>query len=55
MVYRNYNSDATEIIESTPFESKQENLFTFLSSKAKPTGGWGNEAVEVCFQSINKL
>jgi hypothetical protein len=54
MIYRNYNSSHAEVLESTPFESSLDNLFKFMS-KVAPKGGWGNEAVELTLQAVNKL
>ena len=42
------------LIQSTPFESDYLKLFEFLS-KVKVNGGMRNEAIEVCFQHINKM
>jgi hypothetical protein len=53
MVYRNYNSPFEEIIEGTTFETTPVNLKRFLD-KVQPKGGWGNEALEVLFQCLNK-
>jgi len=56
MIYRNYNSPIKELLESTAFESSPENLIQFLSTvRASGGGGTGREAIEVCFQSINRL
>lgn len=54
VIYRNYSSDSSAILQSTPFESDYAKLFEFLS-KVKTSGGMGNEAVEVCFQALNKM
>jgi hypothetical protein len=53
MIYRNYDSPAEEILESTAYENTPVNLRKFLGGVG-PKGGWGNEAIEVFFQSINK-
>lgn len=53
MIYRNYNSPYNKILESTAFESKPDNLKVFLS-KTTASGGWGNEAIEVLLQAVNK-
>jgi hypothetical protein len=53
MVYRNYNSPAEEIVEGTTFESTPVMLKQFLS-RVGPKGGWGNEAIEVLFQFLNR-
>jgi len=56
MIYRNYNSPINELLESTAFESSADNLIQFLSTvHASGGGGTGREAIEVCFQSINRL
>jgi hypothetical protein len=44
MVYRNYNSDANNILQSTAFENTSVNLRAFLE-KVEPDGGWVNEAI----------
>lgn len=46
VVYRNYSSQAEKILEASPWETKPENLRTFMG-KIKPSGGQGNEAVEI--------
>ena len=53
MVYRNYNSPAEQILESTAFESTPVNLKSFLNN-VQASGGWGPEAIEVAMQAINK-
>lgn len=53
MVYRNYNSPYEEILETTTYENTPHNLRKFLE-RVGPKGGWGNEAIEVFFQSLNK-
>lgn len=53
MVYRNYNSPFEEILETTAFENTPHNLRKFLE-RVGPKGGWGNEALEVFFQALNK-
>ena len=56
MAYRSYNSIYSELLESTPFESKEDNLFTFLG-QIKAKGGYyiDAQAVEVCLQAVNKF
>jgi hypothetical protein len=54
VVYRNYNSPSDEILQSTAFESTVVNLRKFLNSVVHK-GGWGNEAIEVLFQYLNRL
>lgn len=44
--YRNYNSPDDLILELTDWESKADNLFTFLD-KVRASGGWGREAAEL--------
>ena len=53
IVYRNYNCTAEMLLEKTNYEVKTEKLKNFLKS-IKPDGGWGHEAIEVCYQNINK-
>jgi len=45
-VYRNYNSDKDKILQTSPWESKPNNLRAFMDN-IDPEGGWGNEAVEI--------
>ena len=52
MIYRNYNSHPNNLLSCTAFESRPENLNTFMTS-VSPLDGWGNEAIEVAFQAIN--
>lgn len=53
MIYRNYNSPAELIIAGTAFENTPVKLREFLN-KVGPDGGWGNEALEVLFQRLNR-
>ena len=40
-IYRNYSNDYTDILSSTPFESKPEAVKAFLKN-VRPKGGQGN-------------
>jgi hypothetical protein len=53
ILYRNYNSTSEDIRVSTPFENTSTCLKNFLQ-KAVVSGGWGNEALEVFMQEVNK-
>ena len=46
VVYRNYNSTIDSILQSSPWETKPENLRAFME-KISPDGGWVNEAIEL--------
>ena len=46
VVYRNYNSNESEILQSSTWENKAHNLINFLKT-VYPDGGWGNEAIEM--------
>ena len=54
MVYRNYNSQAAELLQSCPFENDLSKLSTFIGT-IRASGGWGYEAVEAGLQALNKL
>ena len=54
MIYRNYNCSFDNILVSTPFENKSEDLEKFCST-VRVDGGIGLEAIEISFQAINKL
>ena len=53
-VYRNWNSTAEKVLETTSFETKPNNLRKFVQ-RISVDGGWGNEALEVFYQHINKI
>lgn len=53
MVYRNYNAPSEKLLERTTFESTAHNLKDFLKN-VEANYGWGNEAIEVAMQAINK-
>ena len=46
VVYRNYNSNESEILQLSSWENKAQNLINFLKT-VHPNGGWGNEAIEM--------
>lgn len=52
MIYRNYNSHYNSILEKTAFESRPDNLLTFIKD-VKASGGMGDEAIEICLQAVN--
>ena len=54
LVYRNYNSDASEFLQLSPFENDLNKLSTFIGS-IRASGGWVYEAVEAGLQALNKL
>lgn len=53
-VYRNYNCSAEMVFQSTPFESRVQNLVTFLKN-VKAGGGMGNEAIEIAYYHVNTM
>jgi len=50
-VYRNYNSGADKILETSPFSSKAIDLINFLQG-IKHEGGDRNEAIEVLYHNV---
>ena len=54
VLYRNYNSEHDQILETSTFDNQGQVLKNFIT-KSKVAGGWGNEAVEVALQYVNKL
>ncbi len=52
-VYRNYTNTQDTILEYSPWESKSENLRKFMD-KIGPSGGIGNEAIEIGFWHANQ-
>ena len=53
VVYRNYNSSKDKILQSSPWETKSQNLRAFMN-KIEVNGGWGNEAIEIGLWYANK-
>lgn len=53
VVYRNYNSREDRILQASPWESKPDNLRTFMYN-IQVEGGWGNEAIEIGLSYVNK-
>ncbi|CAF4640808.1 unnamed protein product [Rotaria sp. Silwood1] len=45
-IYRNYNSKANKILQTSSWETKASNLRAFMNT-IHPEGGWGNEAIEI--------
>ncbi|CAF4322129.1 unnamed protein product [Rotaria sp. Silwood2] len=53
VLYRNYNSRENKILQYSPWETKPDNLRTFMNT-INVEGGWGNEAIEIGFWHANK-
>jgi len=53
VLFRNYDQSQEDILVSSGWEMKPENLFNFLNS-TKCFGGWGNEAIELCLNDALK-
>ena len=53
VVYRNYNSEEDKILQASPWETKPDNLRTFMNN-IEVEGGWGNEAIEIGLWYANK-
>ena len=53
VVYRNYNCNENTILQHSTWESKPENLQSFMSS-IYPAGGLGREAIEIGFAHVNE-
>ncbi len=51
-VYRNYSSPIDKILQSSPWESKANNLYQFIDT-ITTSGGMGNEAIEVGLAHAN--
>ncbi|CAM2727660.1 unnamed protein product [Rotaria socialis] len=52
-VYRNYNSLEDKLLQSSPWETKPNNLRAFMNT-IHVEGGWGNEAIEIGLWHANK-
>jgi hypothetical protein len=52
-VYRNYNVNDSDLLESSPWETQADNLRNFMATIV-PKGGIGNEAVEIGFLHANE-
>ncbi|CAF1234543.1 unnamed protein product, partial [Didymodactylos carnosus] len=52
-VYRNYNSSHDKLLQSSPWESKPNNLRSFMNT-TDVDGGWQNEAIEIGLWHANK-
>ncbi|CAF0898623.1 unnamed protein product [Adineta steineri] len=52
-VYRNYNSTEEKILQFSPWETKPDNLRTFMNT-IEVDGGWGDEAVEIGLWHANQ-
>ncbi|CAF1389902.1 unnamed protein product [Rotaria sordida] len=53
VVYRNYNSREDKILQSSPWETKSDNLRVFMNT-IDAEGGWSNEAIEIGLWHANK-
>jgi hypothetical protein len=53
VVYRNYNSREDKILQSSPWETKPDNLRTFMNT-IEVEGGWSHEAIEIGLWHANK-
>ncbi|CAF1137415.1 unnamed protein product, partial [Didymodactylos carnosus] len=53
VVYRNYDSREDKILQSSPWETKPDNLRAFMN-KIEVEGGWGNEAIEIGLWHANR-
>ena len=53
VVYRNYNSREEKILQVSPWETKADNLRTFLNT-IQVEGGMGNEAIEIGLLHANR-
>ncbi|ETO08396.1 Helicase conserved domain containing protein [Reticulomyxa filosa] len=53
VVYRNYNAPEDMILQVSPWESKPENLRSFMESVVADYG-WGNEAIEIGLAHVNR-
>lgn len=52
-VYRNYNSKEEKILQASPWETKADNLRTFMNI-IEVEGGMGNEAIEIGLLHANR-
>lgn len=52
-IYRNYNSQENDILQNSPWESKPDNLRTFMNN-IESDGGYGNEAIEIGLWHANR-
>ena len=52
-IYRNYNSRENDILQSSPWETKPDNLRIFMNN-IESDGGWGNEAIEIALWHANR-
>ncbi|CAF1486229.1 unnamed protein product [Rotaria sordida] len=53
VIYRNYNSTEDDILQSSPWETKPNNLRTFMNN-VESDGGCGNEAIEIGLWHANR-
>ncbi|CAF1341009.1 unnamed protein product [Rotaria sp. Silwood1] len=53
VVYRNYNSKEDKILQSSPWETKPDNLRAFMNT-IEVEGGWNNEAIEIGLWHANQ-
>jgi len=52
VVYRNYSSKESSLLQYSTWESSSDNLRSFLES-VTASGGQGNEAIEIAFAHVN--
>ncbi|CAF4350286.1 unnamed protein product, partial [Rotaria magnacalcarata] len=52
-VYRNYNSLEDKLLQSSPWETKPNNLRAFMNTIGVE-GGWVNEAIEIGLWHANQ-
>lgn len=53
-LYRNYNSNVSQLLQISTFDNTGDSLREFIKN-ARVHGGWGHEAVEVGLQYVNSL
>lgn len=54
VIYRNYNSDVSKLLQWSPFSNNANDLVNFLKG-VSVDGGWGNEAIENLYNHILKF
>ncbi|UJR07890.1 hypothetical protein I4U23_012172 [Adineta vaga] len=52
-VYRNYNNREDKLLQSSPWETKPNNLRAFMNT-INVDGGWANETIEIGLWHANK-
>lgn len=51
VIYRNYNSEASKLIQCSPFSNNANDLISFLQT-IEVDGGWKNEAIENLYNHV---